>query len=118
MAQLTKDILRLSHTEHSRITAYHPRTNGLARILNKTIADMIAMRVDVEHKICGNIRLYVRLPYNTAVQETTEMTSFQQVHHRKVTTMLDAMLPHDPADDGTDDVRFITQRAGETRQLA
>ncbi|KAM7281938.1 DDE-type integrase/transposase/recombinase [Ixodes scapularis] len=38
------------HTSHRRTTAYHPQTNGLTERLNKTIADMISMYVDVEHK--------------------------------------------------------------------
>ncbi|KAM7313233.1 DDE-type integrase/transposase/recombinase [Ixodes scapularis] len=50
MAQLTQEILRLSHTSHRRTTAYHPQTNGLTERLNKTIADMISKYVDVEHK--------------------------------------------------------------------
>ncbi|KAM7307592.1 DDE-type integrase/transposase/recombinase [Ixodes scapularis] len=43
MAQLTQEILRLSHTDHRRTTAYHPQTNGLTERLNKTIADMISI---------------------------------------------------------------------------
>ena len=93
MAQLTLEILRLSHTEHRRTTAYHPQTNGLTERLNKTIADMIAMYVDVEHKTWDEVLPYVTFAYNTAVQETSGMTPFQLVHGRKVTTMLDAMLP-------------------------
>ncbi|KAM7305531.1 DDE-type integrase/transposase/recombinase [Ixodes scapularis] len=46
------------------------------------------------------------------------MTPFQLVHGRTVTTMLDAMLPHVPADDGNDDAQLISQRAGGARQLA
>ncbi|KAM7310080.1 uncharacterized protein ISCGN_007040 [Ixodes scapularis] len=37
MAQLTQEILRLSHTNHRRTTAYHPQINGLTERLNKTI---------------------------------------------------------------------------------
>ncbi|KAM7305530.1 DDE-type integrase/transposase/recombinase [Ixodes scapularis] len=43
MAQLTQEVLRLSHTSHRRTTAYHPQTNGLTERLNKTMADMISM---------------------------------------------------------------------------
>ncbi|KAM7284469.1 DDE-type integrase/transposase/recombinase [Ixodes scapularis] len=71
MAQLTQEILRLSHTSHRRTTAYHPQTNGLTERLNKTIADMISMYVDVEHKTWDEVLPYVTFAYNTAVQETT-----------------------------------------------
>ncbi|KAM7307593.1 DDE-type integrase/transposase/recombinase [Ixodes scapularis] len=118
MAQLTQEILRLSHTSHRRTTAYHPQTNGLTERLNKTIADMISMYVDVEHKTWDEVLPYVTFAYNTAVQETTGVTPFQLVHGRKVTTMLDAMLPHEPALDGSDDAQVVAQRAEEVRQLA
>ncbi|KAM7298120.1 DDE-type integrase/transposase/recombinase [Ixodes scapularis] len=79
MAQLTQEILRLSHTSHRRTTAYHPQTNGLTERLNKTIADMISMYVDVEHKTWDEVLPYVTFAYNTAVQETTGVTPFQLV---------------------------------------
>lgn len=117
-AQLTQEILRLSCTSHRKTTAYHPQTNGLTERLNKTIADMIAMYVDVEHRTWDQILPYVTFAYNTAVQETTGMSPFQLVHGRKVTTMLDAMLPHHP-DETTDvDAQLVCQRAEEARQLA
>ncbi|KAM7293325.1 DDE-type integrase/transposase/recombinase [Ixodes scapularis] len=111
-------ILRLNHTSHRRTTAYHPQTNGLTERLNKTIADMISMYVDVEHKTWDEVLPYVTFAYNTAVQETTGFTPFQLVHGRKVTTMLDAMLPHEPSDNESDDAQAVAQRAEEVRQLA
>ncbi|KAM7298103.1 Transposon Ty3-I Gag-Pol polyprotein [Ixodes scapularis] len=118
MAQLTQEILRLSGTGHRRTTAYHPQTNGLTERLNKTIADMISMYVDVEHKTWDEVLPYVTFAYNTAVQKTTGFTPFQLVHGRKVTTMLDAMLPHEPSDNQSDDAQVVAQRAEEVRQLA
>ncbi|KAM7282081.1 DDE-type integrase/transposase/recombinase [Ixodes scapularis] len=105
MAQLTQEILRLSHTEHRRTTAYHPQTNGLTERLNKTIADMVSMYVDVEHKTWDEVLPYVTFAYNTAVQETTGVTPFQLVYGRAVTTMLDSMLPHESVNDGSDDAQ-------------
>ncbi|KAM7293826.1 DDE-type integrase/transposase/recombinase [Ixodes scapularis] len=118
MAQLTQEILRLNYTSHRCTMAYHQRTNGLTERLNKTIADIISMYVDVEHKTWDEVLPYVTFAYNTAVQETTGMTPFQLVHGRKVTTMLDAKLPHEPAVDGSDDAQVVAQRAEEVRQLA
>ncbi|KAG0421079.1 hypothetical protein HPB47_003021 [Ixodes persulcatus] len=45
------------------------------------------------------------------------VTPFQLVHSRKVTTMLDAMLPHEPADDWSDHAK-VAQRVEEVCQLA
>lgn len=117
-AQLTQDILRLSHTSHRRTTAYHPQTNGLTERLNKTITDMMAMYVDVEHRTWDEILPFVTFAYNTAVQETTGFSPFHLVHGRQATTMLDAMLPLLPDDDAHEDARLVSQRAEEARQLA
>ncbi|KAM7299240.1 DDE-type integrase/transposase/recombinase [Ixodes scapularis] len=117
MAQLTQKVLRLSHTSHRRTTAYHPQTNGLTKRLNKTIADMISMYVDVEHKTWDEVLPYITFAYNTAAQEKTGFTPFELAHGRKVTTMLDAMLPHERVDDGYDGAHAVSQRA-EARQLA
>lgn len=75
------------------------------------------MYVDVEHKNWDQILPYVTFAYNTARQETTRMTPFSLLHGREVTTMLDAMLPHDSSDSETDAADF-TARAEEARQLA
>ena len=95
-ANLMQEILRLSHTQHRRTTAYHPQTNGLTERLNKTLGDMLAMYVDIEHKTWDEILPYVTFAYNTAIQETTGYTPFHLVYGREPTTMLDAMLPHQP----------------------
>lgn len=116
-AELLRIVLTLSGTAHRKTTAYHPQTNGLTERLNKTIADMLCMYVDVEHKNWDTILPYVTFAYNTARQETTKMTPFALVHGREVTTMLDAMLPHDC--NGSDaDAADFTERAEEARQLA
>ncbi|KAM7301434.1 putative histone demethylase [Ixodes scapularis] len=83
MAQLTQEILRLSGTGHRRTSGYHLQTNGLTERLNKTIADMISMYVDVEHKTWDEVLPHVTFAYNTAVQETTRAIPFQLVQCRK-----------------------------------
>lgn len=59
--------MKLTHTDHRRTTAYNLQTNGLTERLNRTLADMIAMYVDVEHLTCINILPYATFSYNTAV---------------------------------------------------
>ena len=117
-AELMQGVLRYSNTDHRRTTAYHPQTNGLTERLNKTMADMLSMYVDVEHKTWDEILPYVTFAYNTAIQETTQMTPFELVYGRQATTMLDAMLPHVDDDDLNADVQGYLQRAEEARQLA
>lgn len=117
-AELMQQILHYSNTSHRRTTAYHPQTNGLTERLNKTLADMLSMYVDVQHKTWDDILPYVTFAYNTAVQETTQTTPFQLVYGRQPTTMLDTMLPHVEDEDLNSDVDSFLQRAEEARQLA
>lgn len=116
-AALLDTVLRLSGTTHRKTTAYHPQTNGLTERLNKTLADMMSMYIDVDHKNWDEILPYVTFAYNTARQETTRVTPFSLVYGREVTTLLDAMLPHECGDHETGAEEF-TQRAEEARQLA
>ncbi|XP_037573115.1 uncharacterized protein LOC119455750 [Dermacentor silvarum] len=78
---------------------------------------MLAMYVDVAHKTWDEILPYVTFAYNTAPQETTQMTPFELVFGRQVATMLDAVLPH-VEDNIHADVAGFLQRAEEARQLA
>uniref|UniRef100_A0A6G5AAI1 Putative tick transposon n=1 Tax=Rhipicephalus microplus TaxID=6941 RepID=A0A6G5AAI1_RHIMP len=109
--------MKLTHTDH-RTTAYHPQTNGLTERLNRTLADMIAMYVDVEHRTCDTILPYATFAYNTAVQETTHFTPFQLVYGRTVITTLDAMLPVNSMNEEDPDISEYVERAEEARQLA
>lgn len=112
-----QSVMMLPHTTHRRTTAYHPRTNGLTERLNRTLADMLSMYVDVEHKTWDGILPYATFAYNTAVQETTAITPFQLVYHRTVTTTLDSMLPVHEDEENIDIDNFV-QKAEEARQLA
>lgn len=120
-AKLLDDIFKLSYTNHRKTTAYHPQTNGLTERLNKTLADMISMYVDVQHKTWDEILPYVTFAYNTATQETTRFTPFRLVYGRDVQSMLDAMIPYDDTSQHEQlapDVEDYIQRAEEARQLA
>ncbi|XP_037505816.1 uncharacterized protein LOC119382164 [Rhipicephalus sanguineus] len=118
ISSLCLQILRLSHAVNRKTTAYHPQTNGLTGRLNKTLANMLTMYVDVGHETWDEVLPYVTFAYNSAPQETTQMTPFELVFARPASTMLDAMLPH--IDDGSTngDVADFLQRAQEARQLA
>ncbi|XP_077557027.1 uncharacterized protein LOC144170873 [Haemaphysalis longicornis] len=79
---------------------------------------MLSMYVDVEHKTWDKVPPYVTFAYNTAIQETTQLTPFELVYGRRPTTMLNAMLPHVEDDDLNTDVQGYLQRAEEAHQLA
>lgn len=117
MIQLEQDINDLSRIRHHVATPYHPQTNGLTKMLNKTIADITFMYVDVERNTWDEVLPSVTFN-NTAVQETSRVTPFQLVHCRNVTTMFKLMLPHEPRHDISDDAHVNSQWAEEVRQLA
>ncbi|XP_072143635.1 uncharacterized protein [Dermacentor andersoni] len=79
---------------------------------------MLAMYIDVGHKTWDEVLPYVTFAYNTAPQETTQMTPFELVFGRQVATMLDAVLPHVEDDNIHADVAGFLQCAEEARQLA
>lgn len=111
--ELMQGVLRYN-TDHRRTTAYHTQTNGLTERLNKTIAGMLSMYVDVGRKTCDEVLHYVPFACSRATQETTQMTPFQLVYERRPTTMLDAVLPHanlNADDDLNTEVQAYPQRA-------
>lgn len=74
--------------------------------------------VAIEHNACDKVLPYVMFSNDTAVQETTGVRRFQLECGRRVTTMLDSVVPHEPVDDGSDDAQMATQRAEEVHQVA
>lgn len=117
-AALTEELIKLCYTDHRKTTSYHPQTNGLTERLNKTIADMISMYVDDDHKNWDDILPFVTFAYNTTAQETTSFTPFRLIHGREVTTMLDAMLLPDEIDEFISDAVEYAPLAEAARQLA
>lgn len=113
-----QEVLRLTHSVHRSTTAYHPQTNGLTERLNRTLADMLSMYIDLNHKTWDEILPYATFAYNTAMQETTRFTPFELVFGRQVTTTLDAMLPVDNGVLTGTEIDDFTERAEEARQLA
>ncbi|GBL81240.1 hypothetical protein AVEN_143569-1 [Araneus ventricosus] len=104
-------------TYHLLTTAYHPQTNGLTERLNKTLADMLAMYVDVDQKNWDNILPFVTFAYNSVKQKTTGFSPFFLVHGRDVDTPLDGILPFLPDESAYDYVQNLMTKAEEARQL-
>ncbi|UYV74059.1 hypothetical protein LAZ67_11001994, partial [Cordylochernes scorpioides] len=93
-------------------TAYHPQTNGLTERLNKTLGDMLSIRIGTL------ISPFVTFAYNTAKQETTVFTPFYLVHGREAETMLDTLLPYQPDYENDEYLSQLIIDAEDARQLA
>ncbi|UYV85062.1 K02A2.6-like, partial [Cordylochernes scorpioides] len=116
-SSMISDLNNQCRITHRKTTAYHPQTNGLTERLNKTIADMLSMYVDVNHKDWDRILPFVTFAYNTAKQESTGFTPFFLVHGREAETPLDVLFPKLlPEDD--DFIQTLGARAEEARKLA
>ncbi|UYV67832.1 hypothetical protein LAZ67_5002180, partial [Cordylochernes scorpioides] len=116
-SSMISDLNNQCRITHRKTTAYHPQTNGLTERLNKTIADMLSMYVDVNQKDWDRILPFVTFAYNTAKQESTGFTPFFFVHGREAETPLDVLFPKLlPEDD--DFIQTLGARAEEARKLA
>ncbi|UYV74185.1 hypothetical protein LAZ67_11002341, partial [Cordylochernes scorpioides] len=116
-SSLIRDLNNHCRIIHRTTTAYHPQTNGLTERLIKTMADMLSMYVDVNHKDWNMILPFVTFAYNTARQESTGFTPFFLAHGREAETPLDLLFPKlVPEDD--DFIQTLGSRAEEARQLA
>ncbi|UYV61228.1 hypothetical protein LAZ67_1003968 [Cordylochernes scorpioides] len=115
-SSMISDLNNQCRITHRKTTAYHPQTNGLTERLNKTIADMLSMYVDVNQKDWDRILPFVTFSYNTAKQESTGFTPFFLVHGREAETPLDVLFPKLlPEDD--DFIQTLGVRAEEARKL-
>ncbi|UYV84067.1 hypothetical protein LAZ67_X001053 [Cordylochernes scorpioides] len=99
-------------------TAYHPQTNGLTERLNRTMADMLSMYVDLDQKNWDEILPFVTFAYNTAKQEATGFTPFFLVHGREAETPLDALFPYPETTDSYEYIQELETKAEEARQIA
>ncbi|UYV84587.1 hypothetical protein LAZ67_X002728, partial [Cordylochernes scorpioides] len=119
-SSMISDLNNQCRITHRKTTAYHPQTNGLTERLNKTIADMLSMYVDVNQKDWDRILPFVpfvTFAYNTAKQESTGFTPFFLVHGREAEPPLDVLFPKLlPEDD--DFIQTLGARAEEARKLA
>jgi hypothetical protein len=118
LANIVKDINQFCQTSHRLTTAYHPQTNGLTERLNKTLADMLSMYVDVDQRNWDTILPFVTFAYNSAKQDTTGFSPFFLVHGRDLQTPLDVIFPQCTESHGDDYVQRLITRAEEARQLA
>ncbi|UYV82343.1 hypothetical protein LAZ67_21001753, partial [Cordylochernes scorpioides] len=118
ISRTLKEINDLCGTIHRFTSAYHPQTNGLTERLNKTLADMLSMYVDVEQRNWDAVLPYVTFAYNTSQQESTGFSPFYLIHGRDVETPLDTILAYRENTSLEDYVESMVTNAEDARQLA
>ena len=89
LSQLLSEVLRASGTTHKTASSYHPQTNGLTERFHRTLADMIAVYIQPDHKNWDKLLPFLTFAYNTAVQRTTGYSPFYLVYGRSPTFFLD-----------------------------
>lgn len=119
ITRFMEEVMRLSHMSHRKNPTYHPQTKGLREHVNKDLADMLSVYVDVEHNTWDTITPHVTLAKSAVIEEKTDPTSFRLVPVRESPTMLDAIVSRHLRDDNNDDdTAAIFQRPKEVRHSA
>ncbi|UYV69914.1 hypothetical protein LAZ67_7001174 [Cordylochernes scorpioides] len=117
-SRLIQELTKNCHIKKKTTTAYHPQTNGLTERLNRTIADMLSMYMDLDQKNWDEMLPFITFAYNTARQESTGFTPFFLVHGREAETTLDTIFPYSSASEGEEFIHLVASRAEEARQIA
>lgn len=90
-AGLTKELLRCMGVNPQTASSMHPQTNGLTERLNKTLAAMLSMYVDSDHRNWCQFLPSVTFAYNTSKQESIGVSPFKLMYG------VEAILPADAA---------------------
>ncbi|UYV80576.1 K02A2.6-like, partial [Cordylochernes scorpioides] len=117
-SRLIQELTKNCHIKKKTMTAYLPQTNGLTEKLNRTIADMLSMYMDLDQKNWKEMLPFITFAYNTARQESTGFTPFFLVHGREAETTLDTIFPYSSASEGEEFIQLVASRAEEGRQIA
>ncbi|UYV80769.1 hypothetical protein LAZ67_19001675 [Cordylochernes scorpioides] len=117
-SRLIQELTKNCHIKKKTTTAYHPQTNGLTERLNRTIADMLSMYMDLDQKNWDEMLPFITFAYNTARQVSTGFTPFFLVHGREAETTLDTIFPYSSASEGEEFIQLVASRAEEARQIA
>ncbi|UYV78461.1 hypothetical protein LAZ67_16001479 [Cordylochernes scorpioides] len=117
-SRLIQELTKNCHIKKKTTTAYYPQTNGLTERLNRTIADMLSMYMDLDKKNWDEMLPFITFAYNTARQESTGFTPFFLVHGREAETTLDTIFPYSSASEGEEFIQLVASRAEEARQIA
>ncbi|UYV71905.1 hypothetical protein LAZ67_9001013 [Cordylochernes scorpioides] len=117
-SKLLQELTNKCGIKKNTTTAYHPQTNGLTDRLNRTIADMLSMYMDLDQKNWDEMLPFITFAYNTAKQESTGFTPFFLIHGWEAETTLDAIFPYSSSPEGEEFIQNLGTRAEEARQIA
>ncbi|CAG2214803.1 unnamed protein product [Mytilus edulis] len=87
-SHLFKKMCKLLQIEKTRTTPYHPKSDGMAERLNKTLATMLTGYVNEYHSNLDVLLPYVMMAYSSSQHETTGYTP-NRLLGREVSTPLD-----------------------------
>ncbi|UYV82739.1 K02A2.6-like, partial [Cordylochernes scorpioides] len=116
--KLLQELINKCGIKKKTTTAYHPQTNSLTERLNRTIADMLSMYMDLDQKNWDEMLPFITFAYNTAKQESTGFTPFFLIHGREAETTLDTIFPYSSLSEGEEFIKNLGTRAEEARQIA
>ena len=88
-SELFKEMCKLLQIEKTRTTAYHPKSDGMVEMFNRTLASMISMFVDENHSDWDELLPYMTMAYRATENETTGMSPNILMLGRETTTPLD-----------------------------
>ncbi|UYV72084.1 hypothetical protein LAZ67_9001766 [Cordylochernes scorpioides] len=117
-SKLLQELTNKCGIKKKTTTAYHPLTNSLTERLNRTIADMLLMYMDLDQKNWDEMLPFITFAYNTAEQKSTGFTPFFLIHGREAETTLDTIFPYSSSSEGEEFIQNLGTRAEEARQIA
>ena len=98
-AQLFKEMCTLFDIEKTRMTPYHPESDGMVERMNRTLQDMLAKYVS-DHQRDWDVRLpLVMMAYRSSVHSSTQYTPHFLLFGHEVHLPVDVMYgrePHQP----------------------
>lgn len=96
---VVEELLCSCASEFRHFTAYHPQTDGLTELTNRTLINMLSMYVASHHKILGKVLPFVTYACNSVKHETTGYSPFFSLYVRSPCHTLDTISLCDSQDD-------------------
>lgn len=117
VADMMEELFKLTSTNHSHTTAYHPQTNGLCERFNRTLADMLSQYVSTNHHDWDQFLPYVLFAYNSSAHETTGYSPFFLLYGHEPTLPIDACLHLRPGEAKSPSNDEVVRRWEDARRL-
>lgn len=95
-SSLFTEVCKLLQIEKTRTTPYHPQSDGMVERFNRTLATMLSMFVDENHKNWDEQIPYVMMAYRATEHETTGMSPNMLMLGRETSTPLDIIYEMPP----------------------